>query len=176
MSAKFDEKINKRILEYLAVAGIPAHAELKSSHSMRRLYVSFAYSLRENHSWTFEYFVLKMLGHSGSGSVQNYNSIKITSDKLLDKDSASKLNLTYKNTIQLQDEITKLEKKIDDIEAPVAPTQTVNEIAITKLRPETQRKFKQIKELLEKGVVSYKDMKTKGISKNMYTNYKNLLD
>jgi hypothetical protein len=102
MTSKYDAKVNRRIIKYLRKADIPEHNELKSSHGMRRLFVSFSYSLREHHNMTFELWIQRMLAHDSSGSTMNYNTIKITTAKLLDEDSAAKLNLTYSNTLELK--------------------------------------------------------------------------
>ena len=119
MTEKYDAPVNRRIIKYLRKVGIPPHNELKSSHGLRRLFVSFSYSLRETHNMTFELWIQRMLAHDSSGSTMNYNTIKITTAKLLDEDSAAKLNLTYSNTLELKQEIANLEEKIDDI-TPVA--------------------------------------------------------
>ena len=169
MTAKYDAKVNLRVIKYLRKVGIPPHNELKSSHGLRRLFVSFSYSLREHHNMTFELWIQKMLAHDSSGSTMNYNTIKITTAKLLDEDSAAKLNLTYNNTIELKQEIANLEEKIDDI-TPVAIAPT----AVRALRPATIESFKKIKTLLDSGVRSYKDMTTNGIPHNMYNKYKKL--
>ena len=176
MTAKYDANINKRIVEYLEAAGIPISKEVKSSHSLRRLYVAFSYSLRDEPNITYEYWIKSQLGHESAGSTMNYNSVKITTAKLLDKDSAAKLNLTYKNTITLEDKITKLEEKIDEIEvppaAPAPAAKTPNEISIDKQRVSTKLIFKKIKELQEKGIFSYADMHKNGVSKNLYAKFK----
>ena len=128
MSRKYNKNVNARVVKYLRAADIPKHNELKSIHGMRRLFVSFSYSLREAHNMTFELWIQRMLAHDSSSSTMNYNTIKITTAKLLDKDSAAKLNLTYNNTIELKQEIANLEEKIDDITpiaiAPVSPVTT----------------------------------------------------
>ena len=175
MTAKYDANINKRIVEYLEAAGIPISKEVKSSHSLRRLYVAFSYSLREEPNITYEYWIKSMLGHESAGSTMNYNSVKITTAKILDKDSAAKLNLTYKNTIHIEDKITKLEEKVAEVAAPAVVVQkTANQIEIAKQRVKTKSIFKKIKELQDKGFFSYAEMQTHNISHNIYAKYKKL--
>ena len=81
MSRKYNKNVNARVVKYLRAADIPKHNELKSIHGMRRLFVSFSYSLREAHNMTFELWIQRMLAHDSSSSTMNYNTIKITTAK-----------------------------------------------------------------------------------------------
>ncbi len=118
---------------------------------------------------TFELWIQRMLAHDSSGSTMNYNTIKIAAAKLLDEDSAAKLNLTYSNTLELKQDIANLESKIEDI-TPLAQEPT----AVRELRGRTKQIFKKIKELIDSGVTSYKDMERNDVSHNMYNKYKKL--
>jgi hypothetical protein len=62
-----------------------------------------------------------------------------------------------------------LEEKIDDI-TPVAQ----EPMTVRVLRGRTKAIFKKIKELIDSGVTSYKDMERNNISHNMYNKYKKL--
>jgi integrase len=82
LSEKYNTLVNDRIQKYLRASGIEEHNELKSSHGLRRLYVNFLYSMREEPNLTLHAFIKKYLGHTSDHATKNYNSINITSDDL----------------------------------------------------------------------------------------------
>ena len=79
---KYNTLVNDRIQKYLRASGIQEHNELKSSHGLRRLYVNFLYSLREEPNLTLHAFIKKYLGHTSDNATKNYNSINITTDNI----------------------------------------------------------------------------------------------
>ena len=82
LSEKYNTLVNDRIQKYLRASGIEEHNELKSSHGLRRLYVNFLYSMREEPNLTLHAFIKKYLGHTSDNATKNYNSINIVSDDL----------------------------------------------------------------------------------------------
>ena len=83
LSEKYNTLVNDRIQKYLRASGIEEHNELKSSHGLRRLYVNFLYSMREEPNLTLHAFIKKYLGHTSDNATKNYNSINITLDNIL---------------------------------------------------------------------------------------------
>ena len=79
---KYNTLVNDRIQKYLRASGIQEHNELKSSHGLRRLYVNFLYSLRDEPNLTLHAFIKKYLGHTSDNATVNYNSINITTDNI----------------------------------------------------------------------------------------------
>ena len=80
LSEIYTNNVNKRIVFYLGRAGM-YNPELKSSHGLRRLYVSYSYYTKKEPEETFCFFIKRNLGHETCGSVMNYNSIQITEEK-----------------------------------------------------------------------------------------------
>jgi integrase len=183
MREKYNGKVNLRIQEYLRAAGIPEHNELKSSHGLRRLYVSFGYSLRDEQNLTFHQFIKDNLGHESNSSTQNYNTIKITTDKILDKDSAVKLNSTYSTTVRLEREVDDLKQEVHDIAVPPATyTPAVQEV-VERLPRATKMKFQLIKKAMAEGKTSYAQLEKvaipgttpqKFITRNIIAKYKKI--
>lgn len=79
---KYNTLVNDRIQKYLRASGIQEHNELKSSHGLRRLYVNFLYSMRDEANLTLHAFIKKYLGHTSDNATVNYNSINIVSSDL----------------------------------------------------------------------------------------------
>ena len=176
MREKYNSKVNDRIQQYLREADIPKHNELKSSHGMRRIYVSYAYSLRNEPNMTLHQFIKENLGHESSGSTQNYNTINITTDRILDKDTATVINSTHRATVNLQEEIVELKQEIRDLEHTPASQvlQTARDIELNNQSVATKAKFAKITKAIEKGKISYSEMSDIGITAHMYSKYKKL--
>jgi DNA uptake protein ComE-like DNA-binding protein len=180
MAEKYRENVNKRIVEYLQQAKIPKHPELKSSHGLRRLWIAFAFATRPtvDRNMTLNHFIQLRLGHEDGGSTANYDTIVIDSDKFLEKVASAKLDSAFRATIDLKEEIKNLEQKVDDLDIPPAPAaplaKSANQIEIDKQRVSTKQQFKKIKELQDKGIFSYSEMKANGVGHNMYSKYKRL--
>ena len=176
MREKYNSKVNDRIQQYLREADIPKHNELKSSHGMRRIYVSYAYSLRNEPNMTLHQFIKENLGHESSGSTQNYNTINITTDRILDKDTATVINSTHRATVNLQEEIVELKQEIRDLEHTPASQvlQTARDIELHNQSVATKAKFAKITKAIEKGKISYSEMSDIGITAHMYSKYKKL--
>jgi hypothetical protein len=63
------------------------------------------FSLRNEPSMTLHAFIKKNLGHESSGATQNYNTLNITTDRMLDKDTTTVINATHIATVKLSDEV-----------------------------------------------------------------------
>ena len=176
MREKYNSKVNDRIQQYLREADIPKHNELKSSHGMRRIYISYAYSLRNEPNMTLHQFIKENLGHESSGSTQNYNTINITTDRILDKDTATVINSTHRATVNLQEEIVELKQEVRDLEHTPASQvlQTARDIELNNQSVATKAKFAKITNAISKGKSSYSEMSDIGISAHMYSKYKKL--
>ena len=176
MREKYNSKVNDRIQQYLREADIPKHNELKSSHGMRRIYVAYAYSLRNSPNMTLHQFIKENLGHESSGSTQNYNTINITTDRILDKDTATVINSTHRATVNLQEEIVELKQEIRDLEHTPASQvlQTARDIELNNQSVATKAKFAKITNAIAKGKSSYSEMEALGITAYLYSKYKKL--
>jgi integrase len=181
MREKYNGAVNKRIDEYLRAAGIPEHNELKSSHGLRRLFVAYGYSLRDDQNMTLHLFIKENLGHDSGSSTQNYNTIKITTDKILDKDSAAKLNATHATTVKLEREVEDLKQEVNDIVVP--PAVQAAQAVVAKLPKATKAKFELIKKAIAQGKTSYSELEkvaipgtkpVKFITRNIISKYKKI--
>lgn len=181
---KYNGRVNARIESRLNAAGIPEHNELKSSHGLRRLYVAYAYSLRDDQNLTFHQFIKDNLGHESGASTANYNTIKITTDKILDKDSAVKLNATHATTVRLESQVAELKEEVDDIQEVKIPEVPVLEISrINSLSKATTAKLKLFKKAVAEGKTSYEQLEKvkipgtipqKYLTRNMITKFKKM--
>jgi uncharacterized membrane protein YcgQ (UPF0703/DUF1980 family) len=173
---KYNSKVNDRIQQYLREADIPEHNELKSSHGLRRMYVAYAYSLRNEPNMTLHAFIKQNLGHESSGSTQNYNTINITTDRILDKDTATVINSTHRATVNLQDEVKQLEQDVRDLEHTPASQvlQNARNVELGHLTEGTRAKFVKITKAIAEGKSSYSEMERLGITAHMYSKYKKL--
>jgi hypothetical protein len=176
MREKYNSKVNDRIQQYLREADIPEHNELKSSHGLRRLYVAYAFSLRNEPNMTLHQFIKTNLGHESSGSIQNYNTINITTDRILDKDTATVINSTHRATVNLQDEVKNLEQEVRTLEHTPASQvlQNARNLEINRQSVATKAKFKIITKAISEGKNSYSEMERFGISTYLYSKYKKL--
>jgi hypothetical protein len=176
MREKYNTAVNDRIQKYLTEADIPKHNELKSSHGLRRLYVAYAFSLRNEPNMTLHAFIKQNLGHESSGSTQNYNTINITTDRILDKDTATVINSTHRATVNLQDEIEELKHEVRTLEHTPASQvlQTARDIELDNQSVATKAKFAKITNAISKGKSSYSEMEALGITAHMYSKYKKL--
>jgi uncharacterized membrane protein YcgQ (UPF0703/DUF1980 family) len=176
MREKYNVAVNDRIQKYLTEADIPKHNELKSSHGLRRLYVAYAFSLRNEPNMTLHAFIKQNLGHESSGSTQNYNTINITTDRILDKDTATVINSTHRATVNLQEEIEGLKQEISDIQHTPASQvlQTARDIELNNQSVATKNKFAKITKAISQGKTSYSQMESIGITAHMYSKYKKL--
>jgi uncharacterized membrane protein YcgQ (UPF0703/DUF1980 family) len=173
---KYNSKVNDRIQQYLREADIPEHNELKSSHGLRRIYVAYAFSLRNEPNMTLHAFIKQNLGHESSGSTQNYNTINITTDRILDKDTATVINSTHRATVNLQEEIKNLEQEVRTLEHTPASQvlQDARNVELDNLTAATKAKFAKITNAISKGKSSYSEMEALGITAHMYSKYKKL--
>ena len=175
---KYNGRVNARIESRLNAAGIPEHNELKSSHGLRRLYVAYAYSLRDDQNLTFHQFIKDNLGHESGSSTANYNTIKITTDKILDKDSAVKLNATHATTVRLESQVAELKEEVDDIQEVKVP-----EVPEVRLSKATTAKLKLFKKAVAEGKTSYESLEKvkipgtipqKYLTRNMISKFKGM--
>jgi uncharacterized membrane protein YcgQ (UPF0703/DUF1980 family) len=176
MREKYNTAVNDRIQKYLTEADIPKHNELKSSHGLRRLYVAYAFSLRNEPNMTLHAFIKQNLGHESSGSTQNYNTINITTDRILDKDTATVINSTHRATVNLQEEIEGLKQEVRTLEHTPASQvlQDARNVELDHLTVATKNKFAKITKAISQGKSSYSEMSDIGISAHMYSKYKKL--
>ena len=155
--------------------------ELKSSHGLRRLYVAYGYSLRDDQNMTLHLFIKTNLGHDSNSSTQNYNTIKISTDKILDKDSAAKLNATHSTTVKLEREVAEIQEELDDITVP--PAAQAARAVVARLPAATKAKFEVIRLAMAAGKTSYAELEKvpipgttpiKFITRNIIAKYKKL--
>jgi integrase len=104
---KYNTLVNDRIQKYLRASGIQEHNELKSSHGLRRLYVNFLYSMREEPNLTLHAFIKKYLGHTSDNATNNYNSINIVSGDILSPSELITIEPAKTKTQVKFDKITK---------------------------------------------------------------------
>ena len=190
LSEKYNEKVNKRILFYLREAEIPKDNELKSSHGLRRLWVAWSYAHRASLSQSLHSFIKEFLGHDSDGSTTNYNSIEVTSDRILDKNHAQILNSTKISTISNKTEIEQIKdqlkekNQITEAEVAKAVAKAVQSVQSGDLKVEdvvpkaaksyasTKDKYKKIEDLISQGFTSYSQLQAKGVSTYMLSKYK----
>ena len=125
---------------------------------------------------TLHQFIKENLGHESSGSTQNYNTINITTDRILDKDTATVINSTHRATVNLQEEIVELKQDLRDLEHTPASQvlQTARDIELNNQSVATKAKFNIITKAIAKGKSSYSEMEALGITAHMYSKYKKL--
>ena len=175
---RYDGNVNKRIKQYLKEAGIPEHNELKSSHgAFRRLFIAYGYSLRDQPNQTLHSYIKDNLGHDEDSSTMHYNTLQVTSARVLEKDAAAKLEATHRATIELRGDVAELKEEITTAtaaapSATATATATVASVASMKVTPGTMAKFKKIEALVKEGKVKYADMERKGITAHVYSKWK----
>ena len=164
---QYNGMVNKGIKKYLLEAEIPKHNELKSSHGLRRLWVNYSYSTRENQGQTLHNFIKKFLGHDSDGSTMNYNTIQVSSDSILTKDQSNAVNEALvgvrHNKQEIEELKIELEEKKEELKEADEPTQTV-----------FSGKYKELDKLYKRGITSYRDLNDKGFTNYMISKYKRL--
>ena len=169
LSKKYNQRVNERIVKYLRASKIEEHNELKSSHGLRRLYVNYMYSFRTNHNQTLHNFIKVNLGHTKDGSTTSYNSINVSSDRILDKDQAKVIHSNIDTVREHTIELKKIEKKIEDISAGIYNAEPiVKQVPINK----TEKKFEEIDKAVADGATSYKALQDLGYTTYMIAKYK----
>ena len=130
---------------------------------------------------TLHLFIKTNLGHDSNSSTQNYNTIKISTDKILDKDSAAKLNATHSTTVLLERQVDDLKQEVHDITVP--PVVAAAQAVVRRLPAATRMKFELVKKAIAEGKNSYAELErvaipgttpVKFLTRNIISKYKKL--
>ena len=141
------------------------------------------HSLRDDQNLTFHQFIKDNLGHESGSSTANYNTIKITTDKILDKDSAIKLNATHATTVRLESQVAELKEEVKEVKEIEVPAPAVPVVPPVRLSKATAAKLALFKTAVAEGKTSYEQLEKvkipntipqKYLTRNMISKFKKM--